>query len=380
MTTTTSAFDPFALYAEWRADGPVVFHDRSWLALGYESCSRVLRDHSVFSSAPLDTEDGATRPTLSMLSTDPPEHARLRSATSHTLRQSRVMAMHPVLDEAARSLVEALGDGPELELMAGLATPLARAATAEMVGVAKSDQPSVASLCAGVMAAAGRGRRPGATAEDESDVAQLKGYLRTALQRGTADPELLLGSLRAEHGRGTLTEDEAVSSAMAVLVGGMGTTADLIGNAFVALIENNEAYVDVAADRRLVPRAVTETLRHSPPVLAVPRYARRDTVLEGRAIGAGSVVLAVIGAANRDPTYFPEGQRFDLRRDGAPPLSFGYGPHHCPGRGLACDVAHIALDAVLDRHPRLVPAGDSWAARPSSMFVYGPTQVRVLVA
>jgi cytochrome P450 len=377
MTKTLSAFDPFALFAEWRAEGPVVRRDRSWLALSYESCSRVLGDHSVFSSSPVNSEDGPT-PQLSMLSTDLPEHARLRSATSHAFRQRRVMAVHPVLNETARTLVAALGDGPELELMAGLADPLAQAAIAEMVGVSEEDRPSFWRSCAGVMAVAGRGTRPRATAEDESDVARLKVYLRNALQRRT-DPKLLIGALGAEHDEGKLTEDEAVSSAMAVLVGGIGTTAGLIGNALVALVEHNEAYRDVAADRRLLPQAVIETLRHSPPVLAVPRWARHDTVLEGRAIGARSVVLAVTGSANRDPNVFPEAQRFNIRRDGAPPLSFGYGPHHCPGRGLALDVAHIALDAVLSRFPALTPACSSWAERPSSMFVYGPARVQVRV-
>jgi cytochrome P450 len=194
------------------------------------------------------------------------------------------------------------------------------------------------------------------------------------------DPELLIGVLGAEHDEGTLTEEEAVSSAMAVLVGGIGTTAGLIGNALVALVEDNDAYNDIAADRGLLPNAVAETLRHSPPVLAVPRWTHGDTVLEGRAIGPRSVVLAVMGSANRDPTVFPEAQRFDIRRDDAPPLSFGSGPHHCPGRGLALDVTQIALDAVLNRYPVLAPARGAWAERPSSIFVNGPNRVQVLVA
>jgi cytochrome P450 len=380
MTTTLGAFDPFALFAEWRGEGPVVHRDRSWFALSYQSCSRVLRDHSVFSSVPISSQDGPTRPQLSMLSTDPPEHARLRSATSHAFRHSRVLALHPLLHETARSLVAGLGDGPELDLMAGLAAPLAQAAIAEMVGVPEEDRPRLWRLCASVMAVAGRGTRPRPTADDESDMAQLKGYLRNALQRWTVDPELLIGALGAEYHEGTLTEEEAVSSAMAVLVGGIGTTAGLIGNALVALVEDNDAYDDVAADRGLLPNAVTETLRHSPPVLAVPRWTRRDTVLEGRAMGPRSVVVAVMGSANRDPTVFPEAQRFDIRRDGAPPLSFGYGPHHCPGRGLALDVTQIALDAVLNRYPVVAPACGSWAERPNSMFVYGPNRVQVRVA
>jgi cytochrome P450 len=380
MTTTGSAFDPFALFAQWREEGPVVHRDGSWFALSYESCSRVLRDHSVFSSVPAGSEDGPTRPPLSMLSTDPPEHGRLRATTSHAFRHGRVMAVHALVDETARSLVGGLGDGPELELMAEFATPLAQTAIAETVGVPVEDRPSVWRSCGGVMAVAGRGSRPRPTGDDESDIAQLKGYLRNALQRSASDPELLIGALRAERDQGSLTEDEAVSSAMAALVGGIGTTAGLIGNALVALVEVEAAYTDVAADRGLLATAVNETLRHSPPVLAVPRWTRRDTVLEGGAIGARSVVLAVMGAANRDPAVFPEAQRFDIRRDGAPPLSFGSGPHHCPGRGLALDVAQIALDAVLDRYPALAPAPSRWVERPRSMFVSGPTRVRVRVA
>ena len=379
MTDVVTTFDPFAYFAELRSGGPVVRRDNVWLALSHQSCKRVLLDHSSFSSAPLNSVDGVAGPQLSMLSTDPPVHARYRSATSHAFSHSRVMAMHPTFTRTARSLTRTLGEGPELEVMAGLAEPLARAAIAAMVGVPEADRASFTRWCPAVMAVAGRGTRPQATAEDETAVGELKEYLRHALRSNTVHPDLLLGALGADQREGRITEDEAVSIAVAVLVGGIGTTAHLIGNALVALLEHEAVYDAVLIDRGLMPRALDETARHSPPVLAIPRWSRSDTVLEGQTIRAGSVVLAVIGSANRAPDVFSEGWRFDIHRRGAPGLAFGHGAHGCPGRGMALDVARTALEALLDRYPTLTPAAGAWVKREASLFVYGPKTAHVRV-
>jgi len=287
--------------------------------------------------------------------------------------------MHPTFTRTARSLTRTLGEGPELEVMAGLAEPLARAAIAAMVGVPEADRASFTRWCPAVMAVAGRGTRPQATAEDETAVGELKEYLRHALRSNTVHPDLLLGALGADQREGRITEDEAVSIAVAVLVGGIGTTAHLIGNALVALLEHEAVYDAVLIDRGLMPRALDETARHSPPVLAIPRWSRSDTVLEGQTIRAGSVVLAVIGSANRAPDVFSEGWRFDIHRRGAPGLAFGHGAHGCPGRGMALDVARTALEALLDRYPTLTPASSAWMKREASLFVYGPKTAHVRV-
>jgi cytochrome P450 len=365
--------DPFARFAELRANGPVARMDRMWLALDYRGCARVLADHACFSSDPRTGTSGPGA-ALSMLTVDPPEHARLRSATTRALAAGRVSASLPALAETARRLVGNLADGPEVELMAGVAQPMAELAIADVLAIPDDLRPSFRRWSRAVMAVAGRGTNPTAGTADEDDVAELKEHLRRALRR-RLPADSLLGVLGAEVRATKLTDDEAVAAAVAVLIGGIGTTAHLIGNAAAALIGHESSYSDMAADRRLLARAVDETLRHSPPVLAVPRWARCDIQLEGCPIEAGSVVLAVLGAANRDPEVHPAGSRFDLRETRRHPLSFGRGPHHCPGRALSLGVARTTLGALADRFPELAPAHHAWVERAPSMFVYGPVRV-----
>jgi cytochrome P450 len=79
----------------------------------------------------------------------------------------------------------------------------------------------------------------------------------------------------------------------------------------------------------------------------MPRRATRDTELRGTPIPSGSTVLAMIGAANRDPRYFPDPDRFDIHRDTLGHLAFGYGIHFCLGSHLARLEARVALEELV---------------------------------
>src|SRR5262249_7422965 len=108
---------------------------------------------------------------------------------------------------------------------------------------------------------------------------------------------------------------------------------------------------ELVEDRSLVPNAIEELLRYEPPAPHVARYVAEDVELYGETVPAGSVMLLLVGAANRDDRRYPDGDRFDVHRDVGAHLPFGYGIHFCLGAALARLEGRVALDEVLQRFP-----------------------------
>jgi cytochrome P450 len=117
------------------------------------------------------------------------------------------------------------------------------------------------------------------------------------------------------------------------------------------LAEHPDQRRELVEDRSLIPNAIEELLRYEPPAPHVARYVSRDVEHYGETVPEGSVMMFLVGAANRDDRRFPDGDRFDIRRDIGQHLTFGYGIHFCLGAALARLEGRIALDEVLNRFP-----------------------------
>ena len=100
-----------------------------------------------------------------------------------------------------------------------------------------------------------------------------------------------------------------------------------------------------------MPNAIEELLRYEPPAPHVARYVTQDVEHHGETVAEGSVIMFLIGSANRDDRRFPEGDRFDIHREVGPGLTFGYGIHFCLGAALARLEGRVALDEILRRFP-----------------------------
>jgi cytochrome P450 len=150
-----------------------------------------------------------------------------------------------------------------------------------------------------------------------------------------------------------------VSNVAVLMFGGIETTEGMIANAILHLLAHPEQRALVDADRGLLPNAVEESLRLEPAAAVIDRYATSDVRLGDAPIGKRELVTISIAGANRDPDFFPDPGRFDVRRENARhQIAFAAGPHVCIGMHLARLEANTAVGRLLDRLPglRLDPA------------------------
>jgi len=153
---------------------------------------------------------------------------------------------------------------------------------------------------------------------------------------------------------GGLTRAEVVSNTAVLMFGGIETTEGMIANAILHLLAHPEQRARVEGDRGLLPNAVEESLRLEPAAASIDRYATADVRLGDTSIGAGELVTISIAGANRDPDFFPDPDRFDVRRENVRhQIAFASGPHVCIGMHLARLEAHTAIRRLLDRLPGL---------------------------
>jgi cytochrome P450 len=175
----------------------------------------------------------------------------------------------------------------------------------------------------------------------------MRGYINR--RRKQPKEDLLSELIRAEEQGAKLTEDELVTTAILILNAGHEATVHAIGNGIKCLLEQGiRTGIDEAC--------VEETLRYDAPLHLFTRYALEDLEYAGIRLRKGETVGLMLGAANRDPTRFPEPDRFIPGRDPNPQVSFGAGIHFCIGAPLARLEMQIALPLLFQRLPRLALA------------------------
>jgi cytochrome P450 len=171
----------------------------------------------------------------------------------------------------------------------------------------------------------------------------------------------------AEESGDRLTEHEIVSQCTLLLLAGNLKTTDLIGNAVMALLKNPQQPAKLRARPELMKNTVEEVLRYDTPVTNLGRIAHHDIDIDGVRIRQGESLSVSLAAANRDPTIYPEPNRFDIEREDTHHQAFGGGRHFCLGAHLARLESAETLSALLNRFPRLSrgDGGHRYASNPS---------------
>jgi cytochrome P450 len=253
--------------------------------------------------------------------------------------------------------VEALQSGKGIDVVTELSVPLPLQVISEIMGLPVEDWEKFYDWSEAVI--------PGATDWPEEKRNALQGEMITFLLELTktrrSDPrsdvlsELAMASIEGDQ----LTEDELTMFLVQLLVAGNETTRDLISSGLLAFADHPGQWARLRADRSLVPSAVEEMLRWSPPVVSFMRTATRPTEVRGVAIDEGDPVLMLFASANRDEDVFgPSASTFDVGRDPNPHLAFGQGNHFCLGAALARLEGRVVLEELLDRFSDVGRVGD----------------------
>jgi len=161
------------------------------------------------------------------------------------------------------------------------------------------------------------------------------------------------------------------------LLAGSETTTNLINNAIICFTEYPDQLARLRERPELLPSAIEEVLRYRSPLQWMLRVAMRDLELHGQAIPKGSVLLPMMGAANRDPKVFPDANRFDITRDPNPHIAFGHGIHFCLGAVLARVEGRVALSDLIRRMDNIqLATNEPWEPR-AGLHVHGPARLPI---
>jgi cytochrome P450 len=343
--------DPYPAYRALLADVPVYRNEERdfWALARFADVQHAFRDWQTFSSAGGVTVDellALTGP--SFLTMDPPRHGLLRDLVREPFRPKAIAALAEQVGAIARRLLDEL-DGGRVDIAAAFAQRLPVLVVCDLLGLPASDDRLLKSWSDALLERTpGDDRTPAAA---RAAAASMRAYFEEQLaahRHGAGDGVLsLLVSARVD-GK-PLPHEELVGLCFLLFEAGNTTTASLLANALLLLAEHPDERALLARDSAAIETAVEEILRFESPVQNMGRIAARDVALHGTTIPAGSRVLLLIGAANRDPRAWHEPDRLDLAREPRRNLAFGDGIHHCLGAPLARLEARVALGAFLER-------------------------------
>ena len=359
-------FDP--VLAELMREGPVTRiqlpngEGWAWLVTRYDDVRMVTNDPRFSRAAVMDQPVTRLAPHFipqrgAVGFLDPPDHTRLRRSVAAAFTAKGVERVRErsrrLLDELVDELLQ---DGPPADLTATVLSPFPIAVICELMGVPAADRHGMHTWTQLILSSS-HGAKVSEKAKNEMGAyfADLIG-----LREGSSGEDVtsLLG---AAVGREEITLEEAVGLAVLLQIGGEAVTNNS-GQMFYLLLTRPDLAARLRAEPEIRPQAIDELLRYIPHRNAVglSRIAMQDVEIRGVRIRAGDPVYVSYLAANRDPDVFPDPETIDFTRAPNPHVSFGFGPHFCPGNMLARLESELLVDALLDRIPGLklaVPPG-----------------------
>jgi hypothetical protein len=256
------------------------------------------------------------------------------------------------IQEITDGLIDATLPQGRMDVIAELADLLPATVTAELMGVPVADRDQLKTWSKDFSEMLGSFQHnPGRTALMLKTVENMTAYFRDRVRDQQRHPRdgVVHTLMTAENDGDRLTEEEVIANCIITMTGGQETTTNLIGNGLLALLQNPQELARLQADPSLLPVAVEELLRYESPIQHTARLAPADTELGGKRIRKREAVIAVIGAANRDPGRFPNPDRLDISRPDNRHLAFGWAAHSCFGAPLARVEGRIALSTIFRR-------------------------------
>jgi cytochrome P450 len=300
---------------------------------------------------------------VSML--NPPEHTRLRRFFTQAFGMRQVTRMREVMDSVCAELLGAiegpLRDGETVDVHQSISTKLPARAVSAAVGIPDADRDHLFGLMPAVLR--GLSPAPPEHAMKAADRAteEITAYFAVLAEQRRRAPgdDLVSAWVRAHDETGALSEEQLASILWGMIVGGLATTMSALSSGMLAMARDRALASWLRGGEGAVRAFAQEVVRHESPSIigSMPYYCARDVVLSGVEVPAHTPVRAMPAAGNRDPSAFPEPDRFDPGRDVSRTLAFGHGIHHCLGMNFAMLELTTALAMLHRRFPGLVLAG-----------------------
>ena len=368
--------NPYPLYQRLRTEDPVHWDPylHAWVVTRYADVVTVfqrfsadrtptperLREMGLAQLTPL-----AQLMVRQMLFLDPPAHSRVRGLAAKAFTPRRVEVLRAHIQDIADSLLDAAQSTGQMEVIAQLGRPLPAIVTEELLGLPISDREQLTRWSTDFAEVLGNFQHnPDHAQRVLQTVNEMVAYFQEAVREHRAHPrdDLISAFVAAETDGDRLTDEEIVANTIITMIGGQETTTNLIGNGILTLLQHPDQLEKLRGDYTLILSAIEELLRYEAPSQHTARLAPEDVELGGKLIGKRQAVIAVMGAANRDPERFPDPDRLDICRQDNRHVAFAWASHFCFGAPLARLEGQIVIESVLRRMPnlRLEPGPLQW--------------------
>ncbi|MUL84706.1 MULTISPECIES: cytochrome P450 [unclassified Mycolicibacterium] len=353
--------DPYRMFKRFRDEAPLYYNEpHDFYAVSrFDDVNRVLVDHKTFSSARgvvLEIlKSGMEIPPGVLIFEDPPIHDIHRNLLSRAFTPRKINALEPKIREFTARCLDPLVGESEVDFVKHLGSVMPLRVVGMLFGIPGHFQKLVQED-GDRHVRTERGKQmtdnPDGPLTDGQVFADFIDW-RAENPGDDLTTELLEAEFEDETGvTRRLRRDELLMFMNVVAVAGAETTTRLIGWSGKLLSEHPDQRRRLAADRSLLSGAIEEILRYEPPALQAARYVTTDVEIHGTTVPAGSAMLTLIGAANRDERRFgSDAESFDITRAPRQHLTFGVGAHYCLGNALARIEGRIALDEILNRFP-----------------------------
>jgi cytochrome P450 len=352
--------DPYPTYARLRDQAPIYYNERYdfWAISRHSDVEEALANWEVFSSRRSDilelVKSKFDMPGGVMMFQDPPEHSRLRGLMSRVFTPRRMAAIEDQIRQYCIRCLDPLVGSDGFDIIAELASMMPMRVIGMLLGIPESEQISVRDAND-----ANLRTKPGAPlkvadADSIADGRIYADYVEWRSKNPSDDLMTTLLNVEFDDEQGVhrkLTRKEVLHYTQVVAGAGNETTGRLIGWLAKVLAEHPDQRREIQQDRSLLNRTVDETLRFEPTGPHVARWTTADFECYDTTVPAGSAMLLLFGAANRDPRRYTDPDTFNIHRDNISHITFGKGVHYCLGANLARLEGRVALDEILNRWP-----------------------------
>jgi cytochrome P450 family 142 subfamily A polypeptide 1 len=346
--------DPQEELAWLRKNAPVWRDPRHgvWGVATYDLVKQVSSQPRLFGNAGGIRPD--TDPVPMMIDMDDPQHWQRRKLVNKGFTPRRVRDQEDSIRRTARSLIDAVREREEFDLVWDVAAWLPLIVIGDALGVEPPDREQLLRWSDDLLRGLGSDSEEAITAQMMASVGYHEYASRVIKARRAAPADDLISVLvHSEVDGDRLDDEEIVIESLLILIGGDETTRHVISGGVYQLLSQRERWEALLRDRNLLGSAIEEMLRWVSPIKNMARTATEETVLAGQRIPAGDKLLLLYPSANRDDSVFEDPMRFDISRTPNEHVAFGFGTHFCLGNSLARLELKIILEELLDRLPDL---------------------------